>query len=311
MTCVAFSSRREQIQGVSIDWFSAMSTSREIQLFSECLKRASQRWRIHRNINNNTNNYNNNNNKTNAFPPLKISLSYYPMQTHPNDVFPWVDRIQVMTYGLSRPPPSSSSSRPYQQKSDQMLLLAQQTTEQAVQALIHEAHCPPGKIWLGVPLYAQAMTTATTTNLKNKPPILTISEAMVSYSARGVDVDDGNDNDDDMTHHIQQYLHEVLEGYQWESLEIMTMKRDLVYRYSLGGLFVWELGQDATNLVVPGNGGGGVFPGGVSLTMLSHLCSAPTTATTAAPLQTIKLGQHPNDNHDDHDDTRQSVKDEL
>ena len=260
-----------------------------------------------------------------------ISLSYYPMQTHPNDVFPWVDRIQVMTYGLSVPLPSSSLLYD-QQSHHQRLLVAQQqqATEQAVRALINEAHYPPGKIWLGVPLYAQAMTATTTTTRKNQPSLLTFSEAMASYSAPD-DVDDrGNHHDDTMTddhdhdhllHHIQQYLHEVLEGYQWESLEVMTMKRDLVHQYSLGGLFVWELGQDAAPVLVPGKVGDGgdgsssgrVFPGGVALMTLSRLCSGPPpTVTTSAPLGTTKLGQHPTSNDDfGDDDTKESSKNEL
>jgi Glycosyl hydrolases family 18 len=294
-----------------------MSTSREIQLFSNCLKHASQRWRIPRS---------HHHHHHNSFPPLMISLSYYPTQTHPNDVFPWVDRIQVMTYGLSRPPPpappssssSSSSLLNDEQSHHQRLLLAQQqATEQAVRALINDAHCPPGKIWLGVPLYTQAMTTTTTR--KNQPSLLTFSEAMASYSAPNI-VDD-RDKNHHLLHHIQQYLHEVLEGYQWESLEVMTMKRDLVHQHSLGGLFVWELGQDAAPVLVPGKVGDGgdgsssgrVFPGGVGLTTLSRLCSGPPpTVTTSAPLGTTKLGQHPTSNDDfGDDDTKESSKNEL
>lgn len=171
------------------------------------------------------------------------------MQTHPN-VFQWVDRIQVMTYGLSSlPSPSSQLSLPD---------LVTAHLQQVIEALRH-ADCPLEKIWLGVPFYAQAIRKDT----QRLNPILTFSDAMTS-------TDKSMQNTD-----IQNHLHKVFDGYQWESLEIMKVKTDLVRMYSLGGLFVWELGQDATTQAVPS---------GVALTQLSQLAGF---ATTEPPLQPI------------------------
>jgi Glycosyl hydrolases family 18 len=227
-------SHRHSIQGVSLDWFSAISTSHDMDLFSKCLQQASHVWKSQRE----------------KHQPLQISLSYYPMQTQPN-VFSLVDRIQVMTYGLSSIPPQSSWTR--------IPNLVSRESQQAIQALI-QAGCPATKIWLGVPFYAQAIRQDT--HALN--PILTYSDALAKIVV-AVDKDNNSNKDSSRTSttDIQQQLHKVLDGgYQWESPKIMRIKVDLVRTYSLGGLFVWELGQDGYTQA---------FPSGVALTELSQL----------------------------------------
>jgi hypothetical protein len=133
--------------------------------------------------------------------------------------------------------------------------------QQVIEALRH-ADCPLEKIWLSVPLYAQAIRKDT----QRLNPVLTFSDAMTSMDNSMQNID------------IQNHLHKVFDGYQWESLEIMKVKTDLVRMFSLGGLFVWELGQDAT---------AHAFPSGVALTQLSQLAGFVTSESTEPPLHPI------------------------
>lgn len=252
-----------------------MSTVQDLEVFSECFRLASQRWRRKRKRNSSSSS------ETSVGGDLQISLSYYPMQIHPTVVFPWVDRIQIMTYGLSSLP-----QQQHQRGSTTLSDLVATQTEQAIQTLIHQGGCPTNKIWLGIPFYAQAIRTDT----QRRNPVLTYGDAMASFqSMKDGDEDDSDGDEDSMLIRIRNHLHQTLDGgYQWESEEIMKIKMDLVRKYSLGGVFIWELGQDAISTT---------FPAGIALTQLYRLSQedpSEGTSTIPPPFATTDAAQQNN-----------------
>jgi len=47
-------------------------------------------------------------------------------------------------------------------------------------------------------------------------------------------------------------LEVAFQGYQWDCPKVVREKMSYVYERGLGGVFVWELGQDAVSVDAPG-----------------------------------------------------------
>lgn len=168
--------------------------------------------------------------------------------------------------------------------------------------LLQQAGCPLHKIWLGVPLYAQA------TRPGLEPPILTWGEAWTKSSSHANTTTTTTTTTIPTTLPVaQDVLKEALEGYQWDTPEILKVKVDMVRSYHLGGLFIWELGQDAfvtmamtTTATTPTT----VSSTGLGLTLLSTLASGRNTTSNETGKAKALEQQEPQE-------PQEQVKDEL
>jgi chitinase len=145
---------------------------------------------------------------------LLVSIGLHAKARMPLHAYDWVDRVNVMAYDMVEEPGDFHASL--------------RSTQKAIQFVL-DSGCPASKILLGIPFYAR--------HLENPQLALTFSEL---YDA--VVGEDGNGQDLSRAH----------EGYQWSSQQSMKQKVDYLHGAGLGGIYVWEVGQDKQTVKYPG-----------------------------------------------------------
>jgi len=181
---------------------------------------------------------------------LRVGVALHAGQVLPPDLYAAVDRIHLMAYDLPPPPHSSSSSSgPHPHHAD---LRAVRT---AVERLV-ESGCPPSKILMGIPCYARHST--------DPGDVRTYAE-LVDGKGEATENGGGSDDDDEWRNRLDDFDSWI--GYVADSpkrvREKVAYARD---EAKLGGVFLWELGQDKRHPAVA--------PGGILLEAAAAAASA-------------------------------------
>ena len=153
---------------------------------------------------------------------LKVSIALHAGMYLTSAIYESVDRIHFMTYDMMYDR-TSMANRPHDHYHADMY-----QTDQAVQKLV-QSGCPRAKIILGIPAYFR--------HYQNPGMVKTFAE-MVDEAA----LENANDF---------SKLNEW-KGFRGDSPESAAKKVKYARQQKLGGVFIWELGQDKQ---VDGNGG--------------------------------------------------------
>jgi len=255
---VSIGSAREGIQGIDLDWLSQIRTVAESELFFGFLKEANRVWREQ--------------------AGLQISLPLHPHQVLPEFAYDWIDRVHVMTYDCPAQHRHAIVQQQYPHRmvesQERNFVLRTTHARNAVQKLL-ESNCPPHKIWLGIPLYGSRLENEEFPMAMPSPRPLARDREDIQTFSQAVDR---------YRHHQQQHHHQQqqqseeeeeeidlwkgvqseFEGYQWDDANVIRDKLSQVHGRGLGGVFIWELGQDAPAVNGTHTSGGG----GVVLTSL-------------------------------------------
>jgi hypothetical protein len=144
---------------------------------------------------------------------LFVSVALHAGQTLPKDLYETVDRINLMAYDMG--------GAAYH--ADFPLV------QQAVQLLIRSG-CKPSKIFLGIPAYGR--------HKQKIQEVKTYAElADAAIQQLGMTLEELN------TQH-------ELEGYMVDSPQMVLQKSQWAHSIGLGGVFLWELGQDHRDMLL-------------------------------------------------------------
>lgn len=154
---------------------------------------------------------------------LKVSVALHAGMYLTVAIYKKVDRIHLMAYDMIYDRTSSANRLKNHYHADMY------QTDQAVQKLV-QSGCPRSKIILGIPAYAR--------HYQNPGMVKTFAEIV-----------------DEVTLELPDQNFSKLKewrGYRGESPESATKKVEYARQHKLGGVFIWELGQDKQ---VDGKGG--------------------------------------------------------
>jgi GH18 family chitinase len=144
---------------------------------------------------------------------IQVSVALHAGQALSNSVYASVDRVNVMTYDMSGGSYHADL----------------QMARQAVRALV-KSGCPPRKIFLGMPAYGR--------HKRQMSEVKTFAELFDSAFARGRSVED-----------IASMAE--IDEFQIDSTAAMAAKVQYAQSKRLGGVFLWELGQDKQHETAP------------------------------------------------------------
>lgn len=161
---------------------------------------------------------------------LILSIAVHPGQFLSPQVCQVVDRVHVMSYDMIR----------QNQKPGHHAELTD--VKSTIQSFIDKG-CQPSKLLLGIPAYAR--------HGQNPGVVKTYSEIMDSY----YDLEESNHNSNK-----EVYFMNTMDGYFFDSPDIVRSKVIYAKEAGLAGVFYWELGQDKHS----GNDGGILLQAGSS-----------------------------------------------
>jgi Glycosyl hydrolases family 18 len=144
---------------------------------------------------------------------IQVSVALHAGQALSKSIYASVDRINVMTYDMSGGSYHADL----------------QVARQAIRALV-KSGCPPRKIFLGMPAYGR--------HKRQMGEVKTFAELFDSAVARGRSVDD-----------ISKLAE--IDEFQIDSTVAMAAKVQYAQSKGLGGVFLWELGQDKQHETAP------------------------------------------------------------
>lgn len=153
---------------------------------------------------------------------LKVSIALHAGMYLPATIYEIVDRIHLMSYDMMYDR-TSIANRPNDHYHADMY-----QTDQAVQKLV-QSGCPRTKVILGIPAYAR--------HYQNPGLVKTFAELVDEASLEQVD----------QISKLREW-----KGYRGDSPESAAKKVEYARQQKLGGVFIWELGQDKQ---ADGNGG--------------------------------------------------------
>jgi chitinase len=173
---------------------------------------------------------------------LKVSLTLHPHQFAFPDVYQGVDRVHLMAYDMIATSgsvvASGTNDKGDGDDDSDSYHGSFVSARQAIEKLL-ESGCPPSKIMLGIPAYARHMSDPT--QVKTFGEMLNeATQAAESLQSKSAIVD-LNDN-----------FGTEYRGYRGESPRRVRRKVQVARSLGLGGVFFWELGQDARNSQAPG-----------------------------------------------------------
>lgn len=203
-----------------MDWFSQVRLPQEQQLIVSFLQEASPIWHDE---------------------GLQISIPLHVGQVLPEPwVYEFVDRINVMVYDA---PPGVVSSPQAVEQYGSTAKIRIAYAQYAVNALL-QSKCPPYKIWMGIPLYGS--------QLKDPGQVMTYGDVMMNdFVHKLLSSAQSYTATENVWQLDNSYLVDVLDrafdGYHYDGPEIILSKLEQVHHQGLGGIFLWELGQDAKN----------------------------------------------------------------
>ena len=152
---------------------------------------------------------------------LLLTVALHPGQFLPSNICKNVDRVHLMTYDMQ---PSSDDERKHHAN--------MQAVTEAVKRFTHQKGCDASKLVVGIPGYG-----------RNE-----LNSHVKTYSEM-IDEQLGSDNDNsDVIKKVKDSLRALhmhtWKGYHFDSLEDVKKKVRYAKRQGLGGIFLWELGQD-------------------------------------------------------------------
>lgn len=142
---------------------------------------------------------------------LSISIPLHVGQILPEGAYKLVDRIHLMVYDSPSVANPKGGNQEYR-------------VEHAKRGLdyILQSGCPVYKIWMGIPFFGSSLDVPGTT--------LTFHEAVERKGTNEVSLEN---------------LGQLFAGFQFDSAGVIRDKLTLVQKLGLGGVFIWELGQDS------------------------------------------------------------------
>jgi hypothetical protein len=153
---------------------------------------------------------------------LIATVALHPEQLLPMEVCQSLDRVHVMTYDMMPThQPSNADSIPNNHHA------SLHSTKEAIEKFINYG-CHPSKLIIGIPAYGR--------HEQNMGLVRTYSEVMDDV------LKEYNNNDEDAMNTIQSI--QSWGGYRFDSPENVREKVNYAIQLGLGGIFLWELGQD-------------------------------------------------------------------
>jgi len=153
---------------------------------------------------------------------LFITVALHPGQLLPTEVCQRVDRVHVMTYDMMpSPQPKNSDNKPNNHHA------SIHSAQAALENFIRNG-CHPSKLVMGIPAYAR--------HEKNMGLVRAYSEVVDDM------LRDYDDNSADIKTTIQSIR--SWDGYLFDSPDDVREKVTFATQMGLGGIFIWELGQD-------------------------------------------------------------------
>jgi GH18 family chitinase len=144
---------------------------------------------------------------------IQVSVALHAGQALSQSVYASVDRVNVMAYDMSGGSYHADL----------------QMARQAIRTLV-KSGCPPRKIFLGMPAYGR--------HKRQLGEVKTFAELFDSAFARGRSVEDVASMDE-------------IDEFQIDSTAAMAAKVQYAQSKGLGGVFLWELGQDKQRETAP------------------------------------------------------------
>ena len=181
---------------------------------------------------------------------LLLTVALHPGQLLPAKVCESVDRVHVMTYDMMNP--SMNSDANHRRKKHHASM---HSVQEAITSFIQNG-CAPSKLVVGIPAYGR--------HGQNMGSVKTYSEII-----------DGIISEEE--EHINEKKHEILKsiqsksswkGYQFDSPIDIRDKVNYAIQTGLGGVFIWELGQDKQ--IIEGADGGVLLEAAASLSSSAH-----------------------------------------
>ena len=155
---------------------------------------------------------------------LIATVALHPGQLLPMEFCQGLDRVHVMTYDMMPThQPSNADSIRIPNNHHASL----HSTKAAIEKFINYG-CHPSKLVLGIPAYGR--------HVKNTGLVRTYSEVMDDV------LKEYKNNDEDAMNTIQSI--QSWGGYRFDSPDDVRDKVNYAMQFGLGGIFLWELGQD-------------------------------------------------------------------
>ena len=148
---------------------------------------------------------------------LLLTVALHPQQLLPEEVCRSVDRVHVMTYDMMSSGGKMKHHAPLPK------------VKRALTEFI-ENGCPPSKLVMGIPAYGR--------HGQNAGLVKTYSE-VVDELTKNKDDDDVREIMSDAIQHMHNW-----DGYLFDSPDDVRAKVKYARKSGLGGIFIWELGQD-------------------------------------------------------------------
>jgi len=143
---------------------------------------------------------------------LIVTVSLHPNQFLPSAIYPYVDRVQVMTYDMIMPP-SQGGNYLHHAKFEE--------TKEVIESFV-ERGCPQSKLALGIPAYGR--------HAYDPGQVMTYSEVVRAVK-----------NVDELR---SLRTRKEFNGYLFDSPVDVREKVKWAGERNLGGVFFWEAGQD-------------------------------------------------------------------
>ena len=155
---------------------------------------------------------------------LLLTVALHPGQLLPAKVCESVDRVHVMTYDMMNP--SINNNANHRRKKHHASM---HSVQEAITSFIQNG-CPPSKLVMGIPAYGR--------HGQNMGSVKTYSEII-----DGIISEEGSNNNN---HEILKTIQSTSswKGYQFDSPNDIREKVKYAIQTGLGGVFIWELGQD-------------------------------------------------------------------
>ena len=182
---------------------------------------------------------------------LLATVALHPGQHLPSNVCAILDRVHVMTYDMMIRQPSSSTAATDHHHHHASMHVAKDAIDEFVRN-----GCPPSKLIMGIPAYGR--------HERDPGLVRTYSELVDEI----IIANDGGGDDGMLETETEATTAKttttavilrsinIRSGYRFDSPDDVRAKVEYALRGGLGGVFIWELGQDKR---MPGQAGGGVL----------------------------------------------------